>query len=152
MYLAVFNFSDSIISLKFFLVCIFPLSPRLVRRGSVVSAMTKLRAGHPKNCGHIPGRRKTFISSKRPAGSQAHPASYTMATETSLAVDKPIGVCCWPQTPRLRRRLRISGTVPPLCHIPSCRVKWQLRFCFLVLRYPLIVLELSFVLSYNTQE
>jgi hypothetical protein len=151
MYLAVFNFSDSIWSLKFFLICIFPLCPRLVRRGSVVSAMTRLRAGHPKNCGHIPGRRKTFISSKLPAGSRAHPASYTLVTETSLAIGKATGVCCWPPTPRLKRRLRMSGTVSPLCHIPSCRIQWQLRFCFLVLWYPLIVLEPPFVLlSYKS--
>jgi len=93
-YLAVFNFCDCISSLKFFLMCIFPLCPRLVWRGSVVSAMTRLRAGHPKNCGRVPGRRKTFTSSpKRPAGSRARPASYTLVTETSLAVGKATGVC-----------------------------------------------------------
>ena len=100
MYLAVFNFSDSIWNLKLFLMCIFPLCPRLVRRGSLVSVMTRLRAGLPKNCGHIPGSRKTFISTpKRPAGSRAHPAPYTLVTETSLAVGKATGVCCWPPTP-----------------------------------------------------
>jgi hypothetical protein len=56
--------------------------------------MSRLRVGHPKNCGHIPGRRKAYISSpKRPAESQAHPASYTVVNET-LALGKATGVCC----------------------------------------------------------
>lgn len=149
MYLAVLNFSDGIWNLKFFLMCIFPLCPRLLRRGSLDNVMTRLRAGHPNNCGHISGRRKTFISSpKRPAGSPAHPTHLYNGYWGLLSrrqSDWGVFLTTKPPFPpiRLRRWLRMSGAVSPLCHIPSCCVQQQLRFCFLVLWYPLIGLELS---------
>jgi hypothetical protein len=102
---------------------------------SLVCIVTTLRAGRPRSPASIPSMvSRFFCSLKHPGRFWVHPASSVGTGVLYPGVKRP--GCKGDQSPHLVRRLRMSGTLPPLFHRHSWSsqnllpVRDIIKFCY----------------------
>ena len=104
----------------------------MVRRGSSVSVVTRLRARNPRNHSLIPEENKRFFFYKNfQTPCRAHPVSYSMGIHGSFSDDKTAGA--WSQPLHTIPRIRMSGAMPLIPHMLSWR--WWGKFDIYILKY-----------------